>query len=219
MVPVYRPSPADTWSCTIATTLIISADVAGSMKSWIDSAPGALRAHKMPLATRQIRSYDTCMMTQITNQSSLSRTRSKSPARTPRQAQRRRAAIDRLLDTDLFKALSDPTRAALLACVMKTGRACNVSEVAECCAVDFSVVARHLTQLAKVGVLSAEKKGRTMWYTPCCSDLSQRLRDLAVAVEEWCPSCEPADACSVPTGEDFVHLTTDGKGTQGKGRS
>ncbi|MCA9245173.1 MAG: helix-turn-helix transcriptional regulator, partial [Phycisphaerales bacterium] len=71
--------------------------------------------------------------------------------------------MDRQLDTDLFKALGDPTRARLLACLLKCGRPCSVTEVAECCAVDFSVVARHLGLLARVGVLDSEKKGRTVW--------------------------------------------------------
>lgn len=107
---------------------------------------------------------------------------------TPRQAARRRAAVDRRLDTELFKALADPTRARLLACLMKCGRPCSVTEVAECCAVDFSVVARHLGLLARVGVLEAEKKGRTVWYVALCGNLSARLRALADAIDEWCPS-------------------------------
>lgn len=114
----------------------------------------------------------------------------------PRQASRRRAPIDRSLDTDLFKALSDPTRAKLLACLMKCARACSVSEVAECCSVDFSVVARHLTLLARVGVLDAEKRGRTVWYTPRTSQLVAKLRDLADAIE----ACRPEDASCCDAG-------------------
>ena len=112
----------------------------------------------------------------------------------PRQAGRRRAAVDRRLDTDLFKALGDPTRARLLACLVKCGRPCSVTEVAECCAVDFSVVARHLGLLARVGVLEAEKKGRTVWYVARCRDLSTRLRALAEAIDEWCPATECGSA-------------------------
>lgn len=107
---------------------------------------------------------------------------------TPRQAARRRAALDQRLDTDLFRALGDPTRARLLACLIKCGRACSVTEVAECCSVDFSVVARHLGLLARTGVLAAERKGRTVWYRPHCAELSARLRQLADAIDEWCPS-------------------------------
>lgn len=106
--------------------------------------------------------------------------------------------MDRQLDTELFKALADPTRARLLACLMKCGRPCSVTELAECCSVDFSVVARHLGMLARAGVLEAEKKGRMVWYQARCKDLSTRLRGLADAIEAWCPpsgcggtSCDP----------------------------
>jgi len=121
---------------------------------------------------------------------------------TPRAAARRRAAVDRRLDTELFKALADPTRARLLACLVKCGRPCSVTEVAECCAVDFSVVARHLRLLARVGVLEAEKKGRTVWYIARCADLSARLRGLANAIDEWCPSTRCGNASSGSCASD-----------------
>jgi DNA-binding transcriptional ArsR family regulator len=118
----------------------------------------------------------------------------KMPA-TPRQAARRRAAVDRLLEPTLFKALADPTRLRLLACLVKCGRPCSVTEVAACCSVDFSVVARHLAQLARAGVLDANKRGRTVWYAPRSGELCRHLRGLADAIEEWstdsCKSCEP----------------------------
>lgn len=121
------------------------------------------------------------------------RTAPKPPA-SPRHAARRRAAVDKLLDPDLFKALADPTRLKLLACLIKCGRRCSVTEVAECCSVDFSVVARHLALLARAGLLDAEKEGRTMWYAPRCNTLCAHLRNLADAVEEWCGTgscCDP----------------------------
>jgi len=113
------------------------------------------------------------------------------PPATPKAAARRRAAIDKLLDTDLFKALADPTRVRLLACLVKCGRRCSVTEVAECCSVDFSVVARHLALLARVGALEATKEGRTVWYSPRCTHLAATFRNLADSIDEWC--C--ADAC------------------------
>ena len=124
----------------------------------------------------------TCIMTQVT----------KSLPRTPRQAARRPAPIDRLLDAELFRALSDPTRLRLLACLGKCGRACSVTEVAQCCSVDFSVVSRHLAMLAGAGVLEAKKQGRTMFYQVRYDDLSGALRALADAID----SCCPAGACS-----------------------
>lgn len=129
------------------------------------------------------------MMTQVSK---------RSPARpplSPRHAARREAAVDRLLDPDLFKALADPTRLQLLACLIKCGRPCSVTEVAECCSVDFSVVARHLAHLARAGLLDAEKRGRTVWYAPRCPDLCAHLRGLADAIEEWCSSCDADCGC------------------------
>ncbi|MEQ9616733.1 MAG: metalloregulator ArsR/SmtB family transcription factor [Phycisphaerales bacterium] len=110
--------------------------------------------------------------------------------KTPTTAARRRAAIDASLDTELFKALSDPTRARLFACLLKCGRPCSVSEVAECCDVDFSVVARHLATLARAGVLTANKDGRTMWYEPRWTHLATTFHALADAVDEWRPTTD-----------------------------
>src|SRR6185295_15563376 len=83
----------------------------------------------------------------------------------PKQAAARSGPIDDLLDPELFKAFSDPTRVSLIACIAKCARGCSVGEVADCCSVDFSVVSRHLSLLARAGVLEATKRGRTVYYT------------------------------------------------------
>lgn len=120
----------------------------------------------------------------------------KHAAISPKQAARRRATIDRELDAGLFRALSDPTRLRLLACLAKCGRGCTVTEVAACCAVDFSVVSRHLAMLAEAGVLESTKRGRTVWYRVQFESLSGTLRRIADALDECCPddaSC--SDGC------------------------
>lgn len=109
---------------------------------------------------------------------------------TPESAARLPAAIDEQLDLQLFKALADPTRLLVLACLIKCGRRCSVSEVAECCSVDFSVVNKHMKVLAAAGVLSAEKEGRTVWYAARCSDLCERFARLIDAIAEWCPNLD-----------------------------
>lgn len=114
--------------------------------------------------------------------------------RTPKQAAACCSPVDRLLNPDLFRAISDPTRVSLLACIAKCGRACSVSEVAECCAVDFSVVSRHLALLAREGVLEATKDGRTVSYRVRYGQLCQSLRQLADALESCCP--EPDGGCN-----------------------
>lgn len=123
------------------------------------------------------------------------------PPASPKQAAARKSPLDTLLDPELFKALCDPTRVSLLACLAKCGRACTVGEVAECCRVDLSVVSRHLSQLADAGVLESSKQGRTVFYRVRFTDLSAKLRALADAIDSCCPegSCGTA-CCGEPSG-------------------
>lgn len=135
-----------------------------------------------------VRRHYTCMMAQVSK-----KTRRRKPARPVQPASPSAAAacpgpLDATLDTALFKALSDPTRNLLLACVAKCGRSCTVSEVAECCNVDFSVVSRHLGVLERAGLLESRREGRTVHYTVRYADVSARLRNLADAIDQCCPS-------------------------------
>lgn len=101
---------------------------------------------------------------------------------TPKQAAARSGPVDGLLEPELFRALGDPTRVGLLACLAKCGRACSVGEVAACCAVDLSVVSRHLQTLERAGVLESTKTGRTVLYAVRYEIVSRRLRALADAI-------------------------------------
>jgi ArsR family transcriptional regulator len=111
---------------------------------------------------------------------------------TPKQANKCCGPVDELLDPRLFKSLCDPTRLKLLACLAKCGRACSVTEVAECCSVDFSVVSRHLAMLEEAGVLESAKEGRTVHYTVRYRQLAEKLHDLANAIEACCPDGKTA---------------------------
>ncbi len=114
----------------------------------------------------------------------------------PRQAARKSRPIDSLLAPKLFKALCDPTRLRLLACLAKCGRPSSVSEIAECCSVDLSVVSRHLSVLHRAGILSAEKRSRTVFYCVEYQRFCRALRSLADAVQECCPEGAPTgDTC------------------------
>ncbi|MBX3379385.1 MAG: winged helix-turn-helix transcriptional regulator [Phycisphaeraceae bacterium] len=121
--------------------------------------------------------------------------------RSPKAAAVLRRPIDQHLSADLFKALSDPTRLRLLACLAKCSRPCSVSEIAECCSVDLSVVSRHLALLERAGVVDASKQGRVVSYTVRYAHVSGMLRALADALDLCCPaSCAPkkggcCDAC------------------------
>ena len=106
----------------------------------------------------------------------------------PRQARNRKGKIDQVLDPEFFKALSDPTRVALLACLAKCARACSVSEMVTCCSVDPSVVSRHLSHLARAGIVEQTKQGRSVLYRVRYADLAERFFEAAEAFR-------PGDGC------------------------
>src|SRR5262245_44322 len=94
----------------------------------------------------------------------------------PRQAARVRRPIDGLLDAGLVKALGDPTRLKLLACLAKCARPCTVGEVAQCCSVDLSVVSRHLSLLARAGILESARQGQAVLYRVRFAEVTRALR-------------------------------------------
>ena len=118
---------------------------------------------------------------------------------TPADAGELPGVLDGLLDADLFKALGDPTRARLVACIARCGRGCSVKEVAGCCSVDMSVVSRHLSALEAAGALSSEREGRIVRYRVRYAELGGRLRRLADALEA-CVAGEDASCCEVDDG-------------------
>lgn len=106
----------------------------------------------------------------------------------PKQALARRRPVDGFLDAELFKALGDPTRMRLVACLVKCARACTVSEIVECCSVDFSVVSRHLQLLERAGVLESARAGRTVSYRVRGDELAAIFTGLARALSA-CNGC------------------------------
>lgn len=115
---------------------------------------------------------------------------SKRRPRTPKQAAAREGPIDAVLDPVLFASLADSTRVRLVGCLAKCGRACSVSEVAACCAVDFSVVSRHLKVLERAGVVSSSRQGRVVLYEVRYREVGRAFRRLAAAIE----GCDPGES-------------------------
>ena len=106
---------------------------------------------------------------------------------TPKRAAACCSPMDDLLDAELFKALGDPTRLNMLSCLARCRRRCSVSEIAECCSVDFSVVSRHLAILQRAGVVESTKEGRTVFYTVMYDTLGRRFAALAKAIARYAP--------------------------------
>lgn len=105
---------------------------------------------------------------------------------------------------ELFRALADPNRLAILAEIASCcGGSKSVSEVADGLPQDLSVVSRHLSTLRDAGVLRAERRGKRVHYFCCYQELVGALRSLADSIEACCPTCpsdgSPSAQTSSPT--------------------
>jgi len=91
-----------------------------------------------------------------------------------------------LFRPELYRALGDPSRIALLARLAQSGRACTVSEIAAGCPLDLSVVSRHLATLRDAGVVESTRRGREVLYSFRTEGVVSALRALALALETCC---------------------------------
>ena len=90
------------------------------------------------------------------------------------------------LRVDLFKALGDVSRMAILASLAEACGPLRVTEIGTCCPQDLSVVSRHLAVLRDAGVVEAERRGREVYYRIRWGELAGMLRELADALERCC---------------------------------
>ncbi len=88
----------------------------------------------------------------------------------------------------IFKALGDVNRHKIFSylchCFQEGEDEVNVREVSSCCDVDLSGVSRHLSTLKEAGILTAQKKGKEVFYSVNRSELARKLRELADELEK-----------------------------------
>ena len=84
------------------------------------------------------------------------------------------AALDQI-----FMALSDPTRRAILSMLLEDDMA--VTDVAEPFAMSLAAISKHLVILAQAGLISQEKRGRVKW----CRLEPDALRDASVWMQAF----------------------------------
>jgi ArsR family transcriptional regulator len=108
-------------------------------------------------------------------------------------------ALDEALPLDLFKALSDPSRLAVLAELATCTPPCTVGRISECCPTDMSVVSRHLATLRAAGIVEAHRSGKEVHYRLSTSALAKTLRSIADAIETCCPDGAAKDCCENKT--------------------
>ncbi|MFK7731505.1 MAG: ArsR/SmtB family transcription factor [Pseudomonadales bacterium] len=92
-------------------------------------------------------------------------------------------ALSDVFQPEFFKALCDPTRISIVATLAASGHAATVSDIVDCCGVDFSGVSRHLKILKEAGILAAEREGRHVKYRLETTALSGTLRGMADALD------------------------------------
>ncbi|MEN8163769.1 MAG: metalloregulator ArsR/SmtB family transcription factor [Acidobacteriota bacterium] len=102
---------------------------------------------------------------------------------------RRSQAVELWLQPEIFKALADETRLAVLARIAVAGRPMTVSEIKDCCGIHLSGVSRHLIQLRRAGLVHAEKDGREVRYRLQADDVIALLRGLADSLESCGKNC------------------------------
>lgn len=99
--------------------------------------------------------------------------------------------LESLLSPRFFKALSDPSRIALLVRLAEAGEPRTVSEAARGSRVDLSVVSRHLAILRDAGIVQCVKRGKEVLCSVQTAALSGMLRELADAIDACCPGGAP----------------------------
>jgi DNA-binding transcriptional ArsR family regulator len=90
-----------------------------------------------------------------------------------------------------FRVLGDPTRLRIIAVLLEDDRA--VSELVEILQVPQSRVSNHLACLKWCGVVTSERRGRSVVYRLADERIS-RVVDLAASLAE--PNCDHLRSCS-----------------------
>ena len=90
------------------------------------------------------------------------------------------------LRPEVFRALGEPTRLAVIARLATADGPRGVTELSDCCGVHLSGVSRHLAILRRAGLVKAHRQGREVLYDLESERLSVLLRGLADALENCC---------------------------------
>jgi DNA-binding transcriptional ArsR family regulator len=95
---------------------------------------------------------------------------------------------------DVFSALADPTRRAILSMLLEDDMA--VTDVAEPFAMSLAAISKHLGVLTAAGLISQEKRGRVKW----CKLEPDALREASV----WMQGFGQMEAIDLDAFEAFL---------------
>lgn len=94
--------------------------------------------------------------------------------------------LGKVISPKLFKALCDQNRVSILTRLAQCCTPTTVTQIAECCPINISVVSRHLVTLKEAGILAAEKRGKHVYYRVRGQELAKTLRNIADCIEACC---------------------------------
>lgn len=115
-----------------------------------------------------------------------------SPNTRPTRASRGRAAreLREVLDGNLFGALCEPVRVALIEFLTANGRS-DIATIAAAFPQDRSVISRHLSCLHAVGIVRREKVGRRVFFEIDGAAVVRRLEEVVARFRRIVPLCCP----------------------------
>ncbi|MGA9254770.1 MAG: metalloregulator ArsR/SmtB family transcription factor [Roseobacter sp.] len=105
----------------------------------------------------------------------------------------------------VFSALADPTRRAILTMLLEDDMA--VTDVAEPFEMSLAAISKHLTVLTHAGLISQEKRGRVKW----CKLEPDALKDASV----WMQSFGQFEPVNLEAFERFLETELPASKTSG----
>jgi len=102
------------------------------------------------------------------------------------QPKKTQKALEQHMQAEFFKALCDPVRVAMVISLASQTKEQTVSDVTQCCGIDFSGVSRHLKILRDAGIVQSHKKGRHTFYSLNAEFLISTFHNIANCLQ----SCE-----------------------------
>lgn len=100
-----------------------------------------------------------------------------------------------VLDSKLFKTLSEPVRVEMLRILIQIGRA-DIGAIAERLPQDRSVISRHLALMSEAGLLKTEKEGRHVYYEINGPSFLEKVENIASSIKKCLETCCPGNLCN-----------------------
>jgi DNA-binding transcriptional ArsR family regulator len=109
---------------------------------------------------------------------------------TRRSREKAAKALREILNGNLFGALCEPVRVALIEFLTISGRA-DIATIAAAFPQDRSVISRHLSSLHSAGVVRREKVGRQVFFEVDGTAVVVRLEEILARFRRIVPLCCP----------------------------